>query len=239
MPNPELPPYAHNLVSSLYAMKGLIETYLHHHQERLEGNGSLGKRESEEVLERAYRKADQALQIAKRLGAVLQKEKPSKVSAQASVTEAWRQVRQLIQQEFGPAAIEILDRIPENFPLLQCSPEDLKEIFYHLSRNAFQAMGKTGKLVVRAQLSFSTREEPFATIQISDTGPGIPEEKLAQVFCPFYTTKPWGEGTGLGLYLTRGLVMRNRGSVKVSSFTGSGTTFTLEFPVASQAGEVS
>ncbi len=75
------------------------------------------------------------------------------------------------------------------------------------------------------------KEEPSAVITVSDTGPGIPEECLAKLFSPFYTTKPEGVGNGLGLYLTRELVLKNKGQIKVSSFPLMGTSFTLEFGV--------
>ena len=69
-------------------------------------------------------------------------------------------------------------------------------------------------------------------ITLSDTGPGIPKDQLPYIFHPFFTTKAEGQGNGLGLYLTKELVRKNGGRITVSSFEGSGTTFTLEFPLA-------
>jgi signal transduction histidine kinase len=91
---------------------------------------------------------------------------------------------------------------------------------------------KAGKLIIRAHLQFSVEEDPLAVITLSDTGPGIPEKILARLFEPFFTTKNLEEGNGLGLCLVRGLVRRNQGKISVSSFQGSGTTFTLCFPAA-------
>ena len=68
-------------------------------------------------------------------------------------------------------------------------------------------------------------------IDISDTGCGIPEDKLNKIFVPFYTTKGPGKGTGLGLSVVRQLVWSNKGEISVRSKVGEGTTFTLEFPV--------
>ena len=64
-------------------------------------------------------------------------------------------------------------------------------------------------------------------IKIEDSGPGIPADRLSQVFEPFYTTKQ--EGTGLGLYVTKHLVERNGGKISVKSQQGKGTAFVLEF----------
>ena len=93
-------------------------------------------------------------------------------------------------------------------------------------------MAGEGKLIARAQISFTTKEESFAVIQVSDTGPGIPRPLLPHLFLPFCSTKSLRKGNGLGLYLTRQLVARNGGRITASSFAGAGTTFTLEFPLA-------
>jgi len=173
-------PYAHNLVSALYAMRSLLETYLSGQPE--------GK--SPEVLARACDQADQALNIAKRLGTVCVSKRESNgepKAGRASLKSAWQQTVGLIKKEFLLTGIEVLERIPDPFPLLLCRPKDLREILYHLAKNALEAMPDGAKLIIRAQLSFSTREEAFATIQVADTGPGIPESKLSCLFQPFYS----------------------------------------------------
>ncbi|MBL8458548.1 MAG: histidine kinase, partial [Zoogloea sp.] len=64
-----------------------------------------------------------------------------------------------------------------------------------------------------------------------DTGKGIPATDLQRVFEPFYTTKPVGQGTGLGLSLSWGIVERHHGRIEVSSEVGQGTTFTVTLPI--------
>lgn len=230
-------PYAHNLVSSLYAMKELLESFLASHGESAADNGK-PRTESQEVLRRAHTQAEEALRIAKRLGDVLatrEDEGIPAVSSKASLKESWRAVRRHLQKEFDSylwGEVEILERFPDPFPLLLCQPDDLREALYHLAKNSLQALKGKGRIVIRAQISFSTKEEPFVTLQVADTGPGIPEATLKRLFLPFHTTKPWPEGTGLGLYLTRQLVLRNQGRITASSYSGFGSTFTLEFPLA-------
>jgi len=228
-------PYAHNLVSSLYAMKGLLESFLLRREEGLGGNGQEGLEKSQEILRRAYGQADEALRIAKRLGEVLaggDRPREGREIQKVSVGRTWSRLVRLLAQEFDLEGIKILERIPDPFPLIHCHPRDFREILYHLMRNSLQAMQGEGTLVIRAHLSFSTQEEPYATIQVADTGPGIPEPGLGRLFRPFYTTKACKEGNGFGLCLTRELVSRNGGRITVSSFTGFGTTFTLDFPIA-------
>ena len=233
MPEANSSPYAHNLVSSLYAVTELLETFLNGHE------GCLGKKQaksqSRDVLERAHDQAQEALQIAKRLSDVLAVKEVKKIDSvglKSSVKEAWRKALRLLKNDFSLDEMETLERIPEPFPLIQCHPADLEEAFYHLMKNAMQAMKGEGKLIIRAQVSFSTKEESFATVHLADSGPGISESTLSRLFLPFYTTKPWQKGNGLGLFLTRQLVLRNHGRITVSSAPGFGTTFTLEFPLA-------
>lgn len=225
-----LSPYDHDLRNSLYVTKGLIESFLLDWTEGRfqDKEGALEK--SLITLKKAYTQVEQASHIVDKLRVLLKGERRRRQAV--SVREAWHEIFALLTKAFSLEKLEVLERIPENFPQVRCHLGDLKEILYHLSRNAIQAMAGEGKLVIRASVSFSTKEEPFATIQIADTGPGISESKLASLFLPFYTTKPSEKGTGLGLYLTRQLILRNEGRITVSSFVGFGTTFTLEFPLA-------
>ena len=222
-------PYAHNLVNSLYVMKGLLESFFREHPE---GNGV----KAHEPLERAYGQANQALSIAKRLEEMAmceQKRDPARLSHfKVSVKASWRRTLGLLKKDFSFDHIEILERIPEPFPLICCHPADFEETLYHLLRNSVEAMREKGTLVVRAHLSLSSQQEPIAIVHLADTGPGISEPVFSRLFLPFSSTKKSNGGTGLGLFLTRQLVRRNAGRIIVSSFEGFGTTFTLELPLA-------
>ena len=73
----------------------------------------------------------------------------------------------------------------------------------------------------------SEQEDGRISILVKDNGPGIPSDRIKQIFEPFYTTKE--EGTGLGLYITKQLVEKNGGKISVKSKIGEGTKFVLEF----------
>jgi signal transduction histidine kinase len=70
----------------------------------------------------------------------------------------------------------------------------------------------------------------YVLVQVRDTGTGIPEEKLPHIFEPFYSTKGETKGTGLGLWVSLGIVQNHEGQIKVRSRPGRGTTFTVALP---------
>jgi signal transduction histidine kinase len=83
----------------------------------------------------------------------------------------------------------------------------------------------------------ATADEVHIRLEISDTGPGIPPEVMPDIFNPFYTTKPPGRGTGLGLSVVHSLISDAGGAISVTSQMGEGTTFTLELPTVSETTE--
>ena len=104
------------------------------------------------------------------------------------------------------ADIEIRVFFEEDLPLVSASGERLKQVLYNVVRNAFDEMTNGGTLSVEGH-----RRERSVTIEITDTGPGIPEEVQKRMFEPFYTTKPAGQGTGLGLSVNQGIIARYGG----------------------------
>jgi PAS domain S-box-containing protein len=125
--------------------------------------------------------------------------------------------------------IAIEKELEEGLPMLVGDIQQLNHIFMNIILNAAQAMEGSGKLTLKTYLS---AEEEEIGIEISDTGPGIPEEHLAQIFDPFFTTKEEGKGTGLGLSLVYNIVENHGGRITTRSKAGEGTTFIIELPLA-------
>ncbi len=114
----------------------------------------------------------------------------------------------------GP--VRVVKELDKSLPELLCYPGDLNQVWTNLIENAIQAMGGTGTLTVR-----SMREGDFVRVEICDDGPGIPEDIIDRIFTPFFTTKPFGEGTGLGLDLAwRIVVEKHHGNLRVESRPG-------------------
>ncbi len=117
--------------------------------------------------------------------------------------------------------------IPEDMPLIYSDRGSLQQIFLNLVNNAFPAMSDGCRLDIIA----NKQNEKYVTISIRDNGCGIPEEEQKKIFDPFFTTKSTDGGTGLGLYITYGLVHKLKGEISVNSKIGEGTTFTVKLPI--------
>jgi signal transduction histidine kinase len=109
---------------------------------------------------------------------------------------------------------------------VQCIAAQVHQVFLNLIANAAQAMGDEGRLTISTQ-----QEGDWVRIAFTDTGVGIDEENLERIFQPFYTSKPPGQGTGLGLSLSYSIVRKHHGRIEVQSKRGEGSTFTVFLPV--------
>jgi len=114
-------------------------------------------------------------------------------------------------------------------PLTMCHPQQLNQVFMNLLVNAGQAIENHGEIVIKTWSS-----EGSIYVSISDTGNGIPQDRLTKIFEPFYTTKEVGKGTGLGLSITYEIVKKHNGDITVESQVGKGTTFTIKIPVVEE-----
>lgn len=227
----------HNLVTILYTIKGFIEAHLC----RLEEGRFLDRDEelshAREAMKRVYAQTQRAMMITKKIGMAMKLSKErNEIPEPVSVRETWADVIKLLRKK-ERFHTEIINHIAGEFPDILCNPHDLKEILFCIADNAIQAMQGRGKLIIRTSLGFKNGDEPTANITLADTGPGISEEALAHLFEPFMTTKDSESGNGLGLYIVKGLIRKNGGSIAASSFTGCGSTFTLTFSTAKAKNE--
>lgn len=103
----------------------------------------------------------------------------------------------------------------------------VRQAVINIAMNAAQSIGAEGELRIRIS-SVELEGHPYARVEMSDTGPGIPPEVLPRVFEPFFTTRP--KGTGLGLAVVKRIMEGHRGRVAVSSTPGCATTFAIDFP---------
>ncbi len=132
------------------------------------------------------------------------------------------------QHQIVKNKVNLVRELAESLPPVEGHPSQLQQVFTNLILNAVQAMPEGGTLTVRSRM-----QEESKTLEISftDTGIGILEENLDKVFEPFFTTKKVGEGTGLGLSVSYGLVKEHGGEIQVESQKKQGTTFTVILPL--------
>ena len=116
-----------------------------------------------------------------------------------------------------------------NYLTISGDADFLRQVFVNISRNAFQAMSAGG--VLKIEITEIGRDgKDFVAVKISDTGTGIGPNNLESIFDPFYTTKDIGEGTGLGLAVSRRIVEEHGGIIEASNNAGGGASFTVYLP---------
>ena len=111
-------------------------------------------------------------------------------------------------------------------PAIPCYFDELNQVWTNLIHNALQSMNYRGNLTVGI-----TQVNSWIQVQIADSGSGIPEDIQAKIFQPFFTTKPPGEGSGLGLDIVKKIVEKHRGTISFQSVPGN-TTFTVQLPMS-------
>ncbi len=162
--------------------------------------------------------------------------------AHTFLAEAIHNTTEFAARTLGPE-IKIVTRIAENMPPVFVDPAALESALLNLMVNSRDAMPKGGTLTVLAELAdieagfapVKTGEMKagrYACVSITDTGTGMPREILERALEPFYTTKPRGKGTGLGLAMVYGFVKQSGGVVRLYSEVGYGTTVTFYLQLA-------
>jgi two-component system NtrC family sensor kinase len=121
-----------------------------------------------------------------------------------------------------------------DLPEIECMPSRLNQVFLNLLVNAGQSIEGNGTITISTGF-----DDSEAWIAIADTGCGIAPENLNRIFDPFYTTKPVGQGTGLGLSVSHSIVRKHGGRIDVDSEPGKGTRFTVRLPLPARDAETS
>lgn len=122
-----------------------------------------------------------------------------------------------------PPHITIRKEFSPDLPPLCVDPDQICRVFGNLAKNAFDAMSSEGELTIRGY-----EENEHVVIEFQDTGPGIPEKYLPGLFEPFFTTK--SKGIGLGLYICKSIIEQHRGTIRVKSQPGQGSSFYIILP---------
>ncbi len=144
------------------------------------------------------------------------------------------EVLSVLQNHFELDGIKVEKEFDAAVPPMVLDTEKMKQVFMNLFMNAKQAIGKKG--VIRVMSRFDALNSQVV-IDVSDSGAGIDVEDISRIFDPFFTTKATGEGTGLGLSVSYGIVQDHGGQILVQSEPGHGATFTVVLPLNSSENE--
>jgi len=121
--------------------------------------------------------------------------------------------------------IAVLKDFEEAFPKIPVDQGKIGQVFINIILNALHAMDNGGALTIK-----TSRRDGFYEVLVQDTGRGIPPDIMPHIFDPFFTTKSVGDGTGLGLSVSKSIVEQHGGTIKVASEVGVGTAFTIRLP---------
>jgi signal transduction histidine kinase len=129
-----------------------------------------------------------------------------------------------LQPEIDDRDILVEQELRADLPLLEVDRNQLKQAFYNVIKNAFQAMQTGGFLRIRTDF-----DDEFLAVSFTDTGGGISQENMSKIFEPYFTTK--ASGSGLGLLIVRRIVREHGGEIDLVTDEGKGLTITIRLPV--------
>ena len=144
-----------------------------------------------------------------------------------NVNEVAREALALLEGQAVVGGLTLQPDLAPDLPRVMADPARLEQVLMNLIVNAAEAMEGAGRLGVATR---HRPEEGLVEISIADTGKGIPPEDKGRLFEPFFSTKPRGQGIGLGLAISHGIIKQHRGSIAVESSPGQGSTFTVRLP---------
>lgn len=138
-------------------------------------------------------------------------------------------ISRILETEAKEKEVQTFRRLTPDLPEVFIDNEQIKQVSMNIILNAIQAIESSGVIEVSTRLISNNESEQFVQIAIRDSGPGIPEDDLENIFNPFFTTKK--EGNGLGLSISNQIVKEHNGHILVKSKVGFGTTFFINLPV--------
>ncbi|CAM3988726.1 ATP-binding protein [Cohnella lubricantis] len=214
---------AHEIRNPLTAIKGFIQLL----------QRPLAEREMSRELDYVEIVLTELERVNSLVGEFLLLSKPKKVELQPiRIGKLFEEMLPMLRNEAVMHGVSLHYEVKPDLPPVYADKEMLKQVFLNLGKNAIEAMDKGGSLIIRERRSPSA--SGGVTVDICDTGPGIPEDRLDRIFDPFFTTKE--HGTGLGLSICQRIIHELGGSISVRSGAG-GTIFSVAIPAASVPGQ--
>jgi two-component system NtrC family sensor kinase len=143
-------------------------------------------------------------------------------------------VREYLEADRAAKGVRLELELAEGLPTAHTDRVEFGQVLVNVLKNGIDAVPQGGAITVATR----AKNQRWLQVAIADNGPGIPADQVKRLFEPFFTTKEKGKGTGLGLFVSRGIMKKLGGRILVESTPGKGTTFTLELPVRYVAQEI-
>jgi two-component system NtrC family sensor kinase len=194
----------------------------------MEDFAEMTKEEASEMMLEILAQADRAGQVVKNLLEFSRTERP--LLSELRIDDVLDRTMKLIKNQIMVTGIHLKREYSKDLPPIKGRSQDLQQAFINILLNSIQAMKDlSGENIITIRTG--PGPDGFIRIDFSDTGIGIKQEDMKHIFDPFYTTKPVGRGTGLGLSLVYGIVRTHGGYVEVKSAMNVGTTFSIYLPI--------
>jgi two-component system NtrC family sensor kinase len=189
--------------------------------------------ERREMADDLVSQSERAQRIVRNL---LEFAREDRISAGAhEVEEIIESTLRLAANQIKLSNVRIKGELSSNLSPIYGDKQQLEQVFLNLVLNALDAMPDGGTLTISCE---TTRDREHVCVKFADSGVGIPEHMLPDVFNPFFTTKPGTKGTGLGLAVSLAIVRQHGGDMRVESEVGVGTTFSVLLPVVKVPADV-
>ncbi len=143
-------------------------------------------------------------------------------------------VIKLLSYRIGKEHVSLTQHIAESTPKIWMQVNSMQQVLLNLISNALDSIMESHKKEIHIEVH---REDDFVQLTVADSGCGLAPENLEKVYDPFFTTKPIGQGTGLGLSTSRSIIDTHGGNITCESKLGEGTTFKILLPVETKGGE--
>jgi len=144
----------------------------------------------------------------------------------ASANQVVDDVAQLMEHDPRARSVTISRRFDEHVPGIRIKEDDLVQVLLNLGLNALDSVGEHGTVEFETSVDDRT-----LVIRVRDDGGGIPDGAVGKIFDPFFTTKGPGKGTGLGLFVSRGIIEGIGGTLELERTGPDGTTFSIRLPL--------
>jgi len=190
---------------------------------RNELKGMHRREDFEKALDKVEKSVERAKRITHQLLSFVRKSDSS--FSQVDLAGLIDETLQFLEHETKKRNIKVIRKTASRSAAVRSDPYRIRQALINLLTNAVHAVGDEGVITLALEDSVDQ-----AAVTVSDNGPGIPRENLARIFEPFFSTKSPGEGTGLGLFVTRGIIEKLGGTVTVDSEVGKGASFCIRLP---------